>query len=227
MTTDIGLPPFLPFLFPLLSALPDEVRAALIQSGSQHLALKGDIIWDEGFPIETVLFLSDGALSAMSNTEMGKRSFLYGLMPAGSIAGLHALFEESETQFCLSALQDSHYLLVPLDRLSAALDQHPPAWKICAKELAVGTKFLLNFVNLLANTNGYKKLRTLLLWLDRRAAMSPNQFGLKLSQQDIAARIGLSREMVNRMLAGLKEGGYISLDERGHFRIIKPLPAHF
>ncbi|MGL4602983.1 MAG: Crp/Fnr family transcriptional regulator [Iodobacter sp.] len=227
MTTDTGLPPFLVFLFPLLNALPDEIRGPLIQSGSQHLARADEVIWAEGIAIESVLFLSSGSLSATSKTEMGKRSYLYGLMPAGSMAGLHALFEDCETQFCLTALQESHYLLISRVALQQALDQYPAAWKICAKELSAGTKYLLNFVNLLAHTNGYKKLRTLLIWLDRRAAQAPNQFGLKLNQQDIAARIGLSREMVNRMLAGLRQGGYITQDDRGHFRIIKPLPAHF
>ena len=53
------------------------------------------------------------------------------------------------------------------------------------------------------------------------------QNGLALSQQELAARIGLSREMVNRMLAQLRSGGYIEQDERGLIKVLQPLPREF
>ena len=48
----------------------------------------------------------------------------------------------------------------------------------------------------------------------------------KMSQQEIAQRIGSSREMVSRILSDLKEGGYLSIDG-GRIVIKQNLPKHW
>ena len=48
----------------------------------------------------------------------------------------------------------------------------------------------------------------------------------RLTQHDIAARIGGSREMVSRIVRDLVAGGYIAVDAK-HIRILKKLPARW
>ena len=48
----------------------------------------------------------------------------------------------------------------------------------------------------------------------------------KLTQQDIAERIGSSREMVNRVLKELFAGGYVSLHD-GRYTLHRKLPARW
>lgn len=48
----------------------------------------------------------------------------------------------------------------------------------------------------------------------------------RLTQHDIAARIGGSREMVSRIFRDLVAGDYISIDAK-HIRILKKLPPHW
>lgn len=48
----------------------------------------------------------------------------------------------------------------------------------------------------------------------------------RLTQHDIAARIGGSREMVSRIVRDLVAGGYISIDAK-HIRILRKLPLHW
>jgi CRP/FNR family cyclic AMP-dependent transcriptional regulator len=48
----------------------------------------------------------------------------------------------------------------------------------------------------------------------------------RLTQSDIAERIGGSREMVNRIVKDLTAGGYISVDAK-QIRVLKRLPAHW
>ena len=45
----------------------------------------------------------------------------------------------------------------------------------------------------------------------------------KLTQQDIASRVGATREMVHRILKELKTGGYISIEGK-HITIEEKLP---
>ncbi len=46
----------------------------------------------------------------------------------------------------------------------------------------------------------------------------------KLTQQDIADRVGSSREMVNRIMKELTSGGYVSADDAHHVVIRRRLP---
>jgi CRP/FNR family cyclic AMP-dependent transcriptional regulator len=48
----------------------------------------------------------------------------------------------------------------------------------------------------------------------------------RLTQSDIAARIGGSREMVSRIVRDLGAGGYISIEGK-RIRILKKLPANW
>lgn len=48
----------------------------------------------------------------------------------------------------------------------------------------------------------------------------------RLTQADIAARIGGSREMVSRIVRDLTAGGYIAIEAK-HIRILKKLPPHW
>ena len=46
----------------------------------------------------------------------------------------------------------------------------------------------------------------------------------KLTQQDIADRVGSSREMVNRIMKELSVGGYVNTDASQHLVIHRKLP---
>ncbi|WP_373974245.1 Crp/Fnr family transcriptional regulator [Chitinibacter sp. SCUT-21] len=220
--------PMLPLLFPLLQAFPAEQREALIAKGQEFDAPAGTQLWLEGQSVDQVLFFSSGTILAAANAHAGQRRFLYGHMAAGSIAGLHALFISEPMQIQLTVQEDAHYLQLPLADLRQALALCPAAWQAVAQELAHGVYHLINTINLISQSNGYHRLRRLLIQLDRRASKSGHQkSGLVLSQQEIAERIGLSREMVNRMLTQLRNGNYITQDERGVFRILQALPHEF
>ena len=219
--------PMLPQLFPLLQAFPGPERMALLATGKEYDAPAGAILWEEGQSVSDILLISSGIIVATSNAQAGNRAFLYGHMSAGSIAGLHALLMPDVAQVQLTVQKEAHYLQLPLSALSAALQTRPGAWEAVAKELAQGVFHLVNTINLLAQSNGYHRLRRLLIQLDHRARDSHQQSGLILSQQELASRIGLSREMVNRMLAQLRSGGYLDQDERGAFRILQVLPREF
>ena len=47
----------------------------------------------------------------------------------------------------------------------------------------------------------------------------------KLTQQDIADRVGSSREMVNRIMKQLVAGGYVATDDAHRLVIRRKLPA--
>jgi len=48
----------------------------------------------------------------------------------------------------------------------------------------------------------------------------------RLTQKDIAARVGASREMINRILRDLTTGGYVTVED-GRITINKAPPARW
>jgi CRP/FNR family cyclic AMP-dependent transcriptional regulator len=50
--------------------------------------------------------------------------------------------------------------------------------------------------------------------------------GERLTQQEIARRVGASREMVSRIVTDLREGGYIGI-ENDKMVIHRPLPKRW
>ena len=46
----------------------------------------------------------------------------------------------------------------------------------------------------------------------------------ELTQQEIADRIGASREMVHKVLGELMRDGYLQRDEKRRMSIVRPLP---
>jgi CRP/FNR family transcriptional regulator, cyclic AMP receptor protein len=48
----------------------------------------------------------------------------------------------------------------------------------------------------------------------------------KLTQQDIASRVGASREMIAKIMKDLAEGGYISIDKK-RITVHKAPPRHW
>ena len=65
--------------------------------------------------------------------------------------------------------------------------------------------------------------------LEESATTAPEglRVPLELTQQEIANRIGASREMVNHVLRDLVRGGFILKDKQHRMTIVKTLPKHW
>jgi CRP/FNR family cyclic AMP-dependent transcriptional regulator len=63
--------------------------------------------------------------------------------------------------------------------------------------------------------------------LNEQLASSPSSDSIDgLTQQDLADRIGASRDMVNRIFRELERGGYVKVARR-RIEFLKPLPARW
>ena len=78
-------------------------------------------------------------------------------------------------------------------------------------------------VKSLALSDVYGRLVRLLTGLAKRRRRPAQVVPEKLTQQDIAERVGASRDMISRLMKDLVGGGYLSVDERT-ITIRKKLP---
>jgi CRP/FNR family cyclic AMP-dependent transcriptional regulator len=123
----------------------------------------------------------------------------------------------------VQALEPCSCRVIPGGEVRQFLVDHPDfAWHLAMKLVGM-VRRLTDQVKSLALQDVYGRLVRLLIELsdpvgDGRVVRQ------KLTQQDIADRIGSSREMVNRVMKELTAGGYVALRDGRHV-ILRKLPA--
>lgn len=214
-------------LFPLLAQWNANERQDLLEQGREVEFAAGSEVFSMQDTVNEVLFVSHGLMMAYVPSKRPGRPFNYGYIAPGDIIGLHGLFEPRPFGVSVQALRDTRGFALPLDVLVTALDARPQAWRAIASLMTHSVHHLLDFVAMLAEPDGYSRLKRVLEILENHAREHPAAPGLRLTQRELGERIGLSREMVNRMLKALRTGGYITLDEEGGVVIAKTLPERF
>ena len=199
----------------------------LLRQGELVTFEPDELVCEQNTVHSDVFFLIQGLMNATMQTGEGTRPFTFGYIKAGSCIGLPALAGQTLLNATVHAVHPSQCWKISTDLLETAMDRHPQAWKTCAQQIALGVAHLLDYIEMLAQPDGYTKLRRLLEKMDEMARECPAFPPAPITQRDLGERIGLSREMVNRMMRALRQGGYIEVDEFGRIRVTKPLPRRF
>jgi len=205
----------------------DRLNAALLESmtalGLTRAYRKNVILINEGDRSSALYIVLDGKVRAYASSAGGREVVLAEYGPGeyfGELAldgGLRAASVKtiSPTTCCVIQALD----------LRDVLAMHPDFALHLIQKLSRMVRRSTEQVKRLALQDVYGRLVRLFMELSdengpdgRRVMREP------LTQQDIADRIGSSREMVNRVLKELTTGGYVSM-ERGRYAIHRRLPA--
>jgi len=109
------------------------------------------------------------------------------------------------------ALTDTSVLRVERDSLAALCQQHPELLGIVVQSCLWEVRHLVERVELLASQGVQRRLARMLLIYIRRQVNGSSVNEVPLTQQDLGALIGASRESVSRALAQLQRDGLVSL----------------
>lgn len=108
--------------------------------------------------------------------------------------------------------------------LRGFIAEHPDFASHLIRKLIRSVRQATETVKSLALEDVYARVVRLLNDLSDSGADSSRRVRERLTQQDIADRVGASREMVSRIFKGLTTGGYVA-SEAGRIVILKKLPA--
>ena len=122
-------------------------------------------------------------------------------------------------------MEKADFCIIYKQDFSRVLDEHPNIAKTLIRNITRRVRALTEKVKSLALQDVYGRVTKVLNSLDteRNEEFCVEE---KLTQQDIADRVGASREMVARILKDLTIGGYISFENR-HIVIHRRLPANY
>ena len=211
---DIQKPPFL--------GLTEQDIAALSRRAVTRAFPKNTIILNEGDQTDSLYIIVSGRVKVFLANEEGKEIVLDTQGP-GEYFG-EMVLDEGPRSASVMTLEPCRFQLIPKDDVKALLQSHPDFAMHLVRKLIWRGRVLTEHVKSLALKNVYERFSKLLNELsvpeDGKRVLE------KLSQQEMANRIGASREMINRIIKDLTTGGYITV-EGPRIVIHKPLPANW
>jgi len=177
----------------------------------------------EGDYSDSLYCILSGRVKVYLNDDEGKEVIL-NVQGPGEYFGELALLDSGPRSASVMALEKCRLSVISKVDFEEFLDKHASAQKKIMLGMVKRLRALTENVRTLALLDVYGRVARVLLQLARPKGdvLVINE---ELRQQDIANRVGSSREMVSRVMKDLREGGYIEIDENRHIVIKERLPA--
>ena len=206
-----------------LFTLSESELAALSGHGVTRTYPKGAVVVTEGDTTDTLFVILEGRVKVYATDDQG-REILFLTQGPGEYFG-ELVLDEGPRSASVMTLEKARLLMVPKKELQEFVATHPAFALNIMKKLITRVRTLTASVKSLALMDVYGRVARLLLELARETdgKMAITE---RLTHQDLANRVGASREMVGRILKDLSEGGYIAT-EQSRIVINRRPPEHW
>jgi CRP/FNR family transcriptional regulator, cyclic AMP receptor protein len=195
-----------------LAAITDAFTRELASLGRVRAYPKNTVFITEGDSSDSVFVILSGRVKAFVSDSEGHELTLNTQGP-GDYVGEMALDGKPRSASVVT-LEPSTFSVVQRAPLRDAIRQNPDfALDMIAKVIERAREATDNVKNL-ALLDVYGRVARLLLSLAVEAPDGKLRIPEKITQQDIAERVGASRDMVSRIFRDLTVGGYITVENR-------------
>ena len=182
---------------------------------------RNTIIINEGDQSDSLYIIRSGSVKVFLGNAEGKEIIL-NVQKTGEYFGELALIDSGPRSASVMTQDKTSLSIISKADFEDFLRQHPAATAKIMRGLVKRLRALTESVRSLALMDVYGRVARLLLKLSQPEG-DVRVIRDALTQQDIADRVGASREMVSRILKDLREGGYIEIHER-HITLLERLP---
>ncbi len=175
-----------------------------------------EIVFSEGDLGDAIYLLKTGHVRLYRLTEDGKELTLAILGP-GDVFGELSLFKEVRRQTFAEALEDSHICAASVEDFTRLMSHKPQLTMMVAGEIARRRSEMETRIAGLAYGSGRAKLISALRHLARehgdRRADGTIRIGIRLSHQELAQLVGVTRETCTIELGKLQKSGSVCFDD--------------
>jgi len=201
--------------------LSDAELKALSQRAIMRAFAKNTVVVSEGDRADSLYIVLSGRVRVYVSDDQGKEMFL-SEAGKGEYFGEMAL-DEGPRSASVITLEPTRLLVVPKDDFAAFLAKSPEFALHLVRKLIRRVRALTHDVKSLALMDVYGRVARMLLDL---AVERDGEIVIedRPTQQEMANRIGASREMISRILTELAAGGYIEV-ARDRITISRALPC--
>jgi CRP/FNR family transcriptional regulator, cyclic AMP receptor protein len=201
--------------------LPKPLLDAIAQRGGKRTFAAQAILINEGDTTDSVYIVLSGRLKVYASSEDGREVVLAEHGPGEYLGELS--LDGAKRSVSAKALEPTTCCIVQGAELRQFLAEHPDFALHITHKLIRMVRRLTEQVKSLALQDVYGRTARLLTEMSDPVG-DERVLRHKLTQQDIADRVGSSREMVNRVMKELTAGGYVSVRDGRHV-IHRKLPS--
>lgn len=205
----------------LFTSLDEASLRALSPNGVVRSYPKGAVLVNEGDGTDSLYLLLSGRVKAFLAHEDGKEVVL-NTIGVGDYFG-ELVLDGGPRSASVMSLEPCRVFVVPRADVEGLLERNPAFARDLMNRLIWRVRVLTDRVRDLTLSDVYGRF---VKFVETHAV---EKNGVRvvpdaLTQHDIAARIGGSREMVSRIVKDLSVGGYITIDAK-HVTVHRKLPA--
>lgn len=202
-------------------ALGDELLDAIAARGGLRRYPAQTVLVHEGDDHDALFIVVAGRVKVFASNAAG-REVILNTLGRGEYFGELAIDGRGRSASVMT-LEPTTCAVVPGAGLRDFIAAHPEFALHVIHTLTKRLRDITTNVKGLALDDVYSRVVALLNRLARDDGPQ-RVIDERLTQQDIAAHVGASREMISRIFKDLTAGGYVQV-ERGRITVLKPLPA--
>lgn len=209
---------------PLFAGLGDRELDVLQQRAKLRTYRRNIVVINEGDEASTLYMIISGQVKVFLSNDEGKE-IVINLQGPGEHFGELALIDSTPRSASVMTVKQSRLASISKRDFREVLSEHPDIAFRLIKNLAGRVRVLSENIRSLALLDVYGRVAKTLQSLAREHN-GKLVIEERLTQQDIANRVGASREMVARIMKDLVNGHYITMDKK-RIQINEKLPEHY
>jgi CRP-like cAMP-binding protein len=172
---------------------------------------RGQVLFNEGEPSEHLFFVRSGRLRVFVASARGEELVLSVVGPGESLGEL-SILDRQPRSATVDALEPAELIALPGHEARALLESNQAALNAVALALAAGMRRLSGTAADLVFLDLPRRLAKLLLAEANRRGDGVLESRLAMSQSGVAARLGATRQTLNRAMSTLAQRGWITLE---------------
>lgn len=206
---------------PIAISSIDERLVDLIKMGETRSYAKNEMLITEGEASDALFILVSGRLKVFSQNESG-REIVYNIVEPGEILG-EMFLDGGRRSASVKATIASQCVVLDELTIQGLIKKNSEFALSLIQVLISRLRNATHTIRDLALSDVFGRTTSLLNTLsirEGRLRVVPSN----LTQQEIASRVGATREMINHVISDLTKSGYVSRDERRRLVFAKDLP---
>jgi CRP/FNR family cyclic AMP-dependent transcriptional regulator len=207
---------------PIMAAPMSDALRVLARRGELRRYRKGVLLIQEGDRGDTLYIVLSGSVKAFSIDDRD-REITYGTYGPGEYLGEMSL-DGGPRSASVITLEATQCAVVTRQTLREHIAADPQFAFELLERVIRRVRVLTENARGLALLDVYGRLVRVLNSLALPLPDGRHAVPVRLTHQDLANRVGASREMVSKLMKDLARGGYVAT-ESGRFVVLKPLPA--
>lgn len=204
----------------LLDGMPEEARRRVLAAARLRRFARGEVIFHEGDPGDTLHLIAKGRVAVRVTTPLGDAATLSVLGP-GDFFGELALLSPTPRTASVTALEKTETHAIHREAFEDLKREHPSVESFLTVVLGAAVQRLSGQVLEALYVPADKRVLRRLDELGRFYGDGVGEMVIPLTQEDLAGVAGTSRATVNRVLGEAADAGMVEVS-RGKIRILDP-----